>query len=240
MFRCVRPILIAASALCAIPVPAEEPVVPLKKGEKIIFLGDSITQQGDAVTQRGDEKIVGYVRLLRDTLAVKHKDVAAEVVGAGISGNKVPDLQRRVDKDVIAKKPTLVFIYIGINDVWHGEKDPANGTSPEKYAEGLKEIIKKITDAGARVVLCTPSVIGEKTDGSNVNDKRLDEYTEISRKVAKELKVPVCDLRTAFMAYLKENNPTNKRQGILTTDGVHLSAEGNRFVAEQVLKMFGD
>jgi lysophospholipase L1-like esterase len=232
MLRCPRPVLIAFAAVCAVPASAEEPAVPLKRGEKIVFLGDSITQGG---VGKG-----GYVTLVKDTLEVKHKDVGAEVIGAGISGNKVPDLQRRVDKDVIAKKPTLVFIYIGINDVWHGEKDPAKGTSPEKYEEGLKEVIKKITDAGARVVLCTPSVIGEKTDGSNANDKKLDEYAEISRRVAKELKVPVCDLRKEFLAYLKENNPTNKAKGILTGDGVHLNADGNRFVAEQVLKMFGD
>ena len=36
------------------------------------------------------------------------------------------------------------------------------------------------------MVLCTPSVIGEKTDGSNPLDKMLDEYCEISRAVAAE------------------------------------------------------
>jgi lysophospholipase L1-like esterase len=232
MFRRVRPVVIVACALYAVPVSAEQPAVPLARGERIVFLGDSITQGGVA---KG-----GYVTLVKDTLEVKHKNLGIEVIGAGISGNKVPDLQKRVERDVIAKKPTLVFIYIGINDVWHGEKDPARGTAPDKYEQGLKEIMKKITDAGARVVLCTPSVIGEKTDGSNVNDKKLDEYAEISRKVARELKVPVCDLRKAFIAHLKENNPTNKAKDILTTDGVHLNAVGNRFVAEQVMSMFGD
>jgi lysophospholipase L1-like esterase len=232
MFRPLRPVLIALCAVCTVPAPAAEPLVPLKKGERIVFLGDSITQAGAG---KG-----GYVTLVRDTLEVKHKDLDVEVLGAGISGNKVPDLQRRVEKDVIAKKPTLVFIYIGINDVWHGEKDPAKGTSPEKFEEGLREVIKKITDAGARVVLCTPSVIGEKTDGVNPLDKKLDEYAEIGRKVAKELKLPVCDLRKAFLAHLKDNNSFNKEKGVLTTDRVHLNAAGNRFVAEQVLAMFGD
>ena len=232
MFRPLRPVFIALCAVLTAPVLAADSALPLKKGERIVFLGDSITQAGAG---KG-----GYITLFRDTIEVKHKDLGIEVIGAGISGNKVPDLQRRVEKDVIAKKPTIVFIYIGINDVWHGEKDPARGTSPEKFEEGLKEVIGKITAAGARVVLCTPSVIGEKADGSNINDKKLDEYSEISRKVAKELKLPVCDLRKAFLAYEKENNSTNKARGVLTGDGVHLNAEGNRFVAEQMLKMFGD
>ena len=54
------------------------------------------------------------------------------------------------------------------------------------------------------------------------------------------MKVPVCDLRKAFLAHLKENNATNKDKGVLTGDRVHLNAAGNRFVAEQVLKMFGE
>ena len=53
-----------------------------------------------------------------------------------------------------------MVIYIGINDVWHGENDPAKGTTKEKFAAGLKDIIKQIQDAGAKVILCTPSVIG--------------------------------------------------------------------------------
>ena len=105
----------------------------LKKGDRIVFLGDSITQGGVGPK--------GYVTLIKNTLAERHADLGIEVIGAGISGNKVPDLQRRVEKDVIAKKPTVVVIYIGINDVWHGEKDPARGTTPEAFAAGLKEVI---------------------------------------------------------------------------------------------------
>lgn len=200
----------------------------LKKGDRIVFLGDSITQGGAGPK--------GYVTLVRKALDEKHKDLGIEIIGAGISGNKVPDLQRRLEKDVLAKKPTLVVIYIGINDVWHGEKDPARGTTPEKFEAGLKDIIGKIQDKGARVMLCTPSVIGEKTDGSNNLDKRLDEYSAISRKVAADTKVHLCDLRKAFMEHLAKNNMGNKASGILTTDRVHLNDAGNRFVAEVMLK----
>ena len=234
MFHAGR-LAFAAVAFAAFTLPAsaaDAPAVKLKKGDKIVFLGDSITQGGEGKS--------GYITVFRKALEDHHKDLGIEVVNAGISGNRVPDLQKRLQKDVLDKKPTIVVIYIGINDVWHGEKDAAKGTSPEKFEEGLKEVIKKITDAGARVVLCTPSVIGEKADGGNPLDKKLDEYADISRKVAKELKLPVCDLRKAFLAHLKDHNTFNKEKGVLTTDGVHLNAAGNRFVAEQVLAMFGD
>ena len=116
--------------------------IKLKKGDRIVFLGDSITAGGSGKD--------GYITLIKNALEDKHKDLGIEVVDAGISGNKVPDLQRRVEKDVIGKKPTIVFIYIGINDVWHGETDPSKGTPKDKFEAGLREVIAKIKDSDAR------------------------------------------------------------------------------------------
>ena len=200
---------------------------PLKKGERIVFFGDSITQGGVGPK--------GYVTVVKNTLAEKHKDLGIEVIGAGISGNKVPNLQSRLEKDVLAKKPTLVVIYIGINDVWHGETDPAKGTTTEKFEAGLTEIVGKIKAAGARVVLCTPSVIGEKKAGANKLDAKLDEYSDITRKVAKATGSDLCDLRKAFQDHLAKSNPDDKEKGILTGDRVHLNDAGNKFVAEAIL-----
>src|SRR6185503_2945497 len=191
---------------------------PLKKGDTIVFLGDSITEGGVGPK--------GYVTLIKNALNEKHKDLGIEVIGAGVSGNKVPDLQKRLDKDVLAKKPTIVVIYIGINDVWHGENDPSRGTSKEKFEAGLKEIIGKIQAAGARVVLCTPTVIGEKKAGANKLDAQLDDYAEISRKMAKQTKSPLCDLRKAFQDYETKHNTEDKDKGVLTTDRVHLNDAG--------------
>jgi lysophospholipase L1-like esterase len=224
--------LFAATAVLFIsPFGARAEAPALKQGERIVFLGDSITQGG--VSPKG------YVTVIKNTLAEKHPDLGIEIIGAGISGNKVPNLQARVDKDVVAKKPTIVVIYIGINDVWHGEKDPARGTTPDKFATGLEEVIGKCTAAGARVVLCTPTVIGEKNDGSNGLDAKLDEYADISRATAKKLNLQLCDLRKAFVDHLKANNPENKEKGILTTDRVHLNEAGNRLVAETILPYLG-
>lgn len=201
---------------------------PLRSGERIAFLGDSITQQGAGPG--------GYARLIGETLKAKRPDLDAEVIYAGISGNKVPNLQARLDRDVLAKKPTLVLIYIGINDVWHSILPKHQGTSKDVYEAGLRDLIAKIRQAGATVVLATPSVIGEKTDNSNKLDALLDEYAAISRKVAADTGTPLCDLHEAFTSYLKTHNPDNKDRGILTTDGVHLNPAGNQFVANCVAR----
>jgi lysophospholipase L1-like esterase len=79
-------------------------------------------------------------------------------------------------------------------------------------------------------------VIGEKTGGGNSLDAKLDEYSEISRRIAKEMKLPLCDLRMEFIEHLKSNNPNNTDRGILTGDRVHLNEAGNKLVAETILK----
>lgn len=206
---------------------ADQPA--LKAGDRIIFLGDSITQGGAGPK--------GYVTMVRQALDTRLADAKIEVIGAGISGNRVPDLERRLERDVLAKKPTLVVIYIGINDVWHSQN--GRGTSKEDYEQGLKRIIAAIQGVGARVVLCTPSVIGEKHDGSNPLDKMLDEYCGISRGVGEATKSQLLDLRKAFLDHLKQNNANNMERNILTTDGVHLNEAGNKFVANQVLSALG-
>ena len=204
--------------------------IPAKKGDVIVFFGDSITQ--------GASGPKGYITVYKTALNAAHPDFALEYVNAGISGHKVPNLQARIQKDVLDKKPTIVYIYIGINDVWHSER--GQGTSKEKYESGLKELITKINGVGARVHLCTPTVIGEKTDGKNGLDPMLDEYAEISRKVATDTKTPLVDLHKAFQDYLKENNKTNAEKGVLTADRVHLNEKGNHLVAAEMLKAIGE
>jgi isoamyl acetate esterase len=225
--RCAPALVLSVFAFASSARGAEP--TPLKAGDRIVFLGDSITA-GGAVTP------YGYIRLLEAALRKKHPDLKIECLGAGISGNKVPNLQSRVEKDVVAKKPTIVFVYIGINDVWHGQKDPAKGTPPDKFEAGLKEVIGKITAGGARVIVCTPTVIGEKKNGGNALDAKLDQYADISRGIAKESNLQLCDLRKAFVDHLAANNPEDKANGVLTTDQVHLNPAGNQLVAETMLK----
>ena len=75
--------------------------------KKIVFFGDSITQAG--------ANAGGYIRELDTILQQKKLNDRFEVIGAGISGNKVYDLYFRMDDDVLAKNPDAVVIYIGVH-----------------------------------------------------------------------------------------------------------------------------
>jgi lysophospholipase L1-like esterase len=204
--------------------------VDLKKGDRIIFFGDSLTSLAgqEAPKERGVTK--GYVRIVRETLQEKHKDKNIEVDWVATGGHTVPNLLARVDKDVIAKKPTIVVIQIGCND--------ARRIPSATFKSGLEELIDRLQKEKIQVIQCSLTSVGEKHDGTNKDDAKLEEFAEIARQVARAKNVPLNDLRKAFVAHWKANNPDNKPNGILTSDGNHFNDAGHRFVAEQMLKKF--
>src|SRR5262245_21701700 len=206
------PLALAVSFLLAGgPAPAgdgdpTEKLVGLKKGDRIIFFGDSLTQLAG---QEKPEKhvTVGYVRIVRDALKKAHPDKDIEVDWVATGGHTVPDLLNRVDKDVIAKKPTIVVIQIGCNDARRLQRDV--------FRNSLEELITKLQKANIQVVQCTLTSVGEKHDGTNKDDVNLEGFAEIQRQVARAHKVPLNDLRKAFVAHWKRNNPENRGSGIL-------------------------
>jgi len=200
------------------------------KKTSIIFFGDSITQ---AAVKPG-----GYI-VKMDSLIRLQGISDYELTGAGIGGNKVYDLYLRMESDVLDKQPDIVVIYVGVNDVWH-KATSGTGTDADKFEKFYRAIIKKLQDKNIKVVVCTPAVIGERNDNSNQQDGDLNRYSFIIRNIAAEMKVPLCDLRKAFLDYLQSNNPGNAEKGILTTDRVHLTDAGNLLVAKQMWQVIKD
>ena len=196
------------------------------KKTKIIFFGDSITEMG---INKG-----GYIDRIVTALGDKKLQDHYKLTGAGVSGNKVYDLYLRVEEDVLDKKPDVVVIWIGVNDVWH--KTSGIGTDIEKYEKFYVALINKMHSKKIKLVLTTPAAIGEKKDGTNPQDKDLDAYSDVIRKLATRYNCKLADLRKIFMLYEKQNNTTNKEFGILTTDGVHLNEKGNQLVADEMWK----
>ena len=195
--------------------------------KKVIFFGDSITEAG--------VKPGGYIVKVGELAAKENKTDQYEFVGAGIGGNKVYDLYLRLEDDVLSKNPDVVVIYIGVNDVWH-KQSHGTGTDYDKFEKFYSALIKKIQAKGAKIILATPAVVGERTDFSNELDGDLNRYSSLIRTLAERDKLPLVDLRKVFLEYNKANNPENKESGILTTDRVHLNDKGNDLVANEMWK----
>ncbi|MES2520113.1 MAG: GDSL-type esterase/lipase family protein [Bacteroidota bacterium] len=198
------------------------------KPKRIIFFGDSITQAG--------VQPKGYISQLNQMIEQKGLKDKYELIGAGIGGNKVYDLYLRLEDDVLNKKPDIVVIYVGVNDVWH-KASSGTGTDADKFEKFYQALINKMKANGITLVLCTPAAIGERTDASNQQDGDLNQYSKIIRNLATKNGLEVCDLRKEFQDYNLKNNPENKEKGVLTTDRVHLNDLGNQFVAEKMLPL---
>jgi lysophospholipase L1-like esterase len=200
---------------------------PVKK-KKVIFFGDSITQQGAAPG--------GYIPKIDSLCKQENRQGDYDFVGKGISGNRIYDLFFRFQEDVLDQKPDIVIVYIGINDVWH-KTTSGTGTELRKFGEFYDKMIKKMKDQGIQPVMCTPSVIGEYNDDTNLQDGDLNFYAKWIREYASKNTIPLIDLRKSFMDYVDKNNPKNEEKGILTTDRVHLNANGNLLVAREMWKV---
>jgi isoamyl acetate esterase len=203
-------------------------LMPSSLKKRVIFFGDSITEEA--------VKPGGYITRMDSLIAAQGLGDRYELLGKGISGNKVYDLYLRLEEDVLKKEPAIVVIFIGVNDVWH-KRLLGSGTDADKFELFYQAIIKRLTEKNIRVVLCTPAVIGERTDFSNEQDGDMNQYGNIIRSLAQKNKLPLIDLRKVFLDYNLKNNPANKESGILTRDRVHLNERGNQLVADEIWKV---
>lgn len=101
--------------------------------QHILFFGDSITQAGVGPN--------GYITEFGKMLKEKGLSESYQLTGAGIGGNKVYDLYLRLEEDVLAKNPTTVVIWVGVNDVWH-KRSFGTGTDPDKFEKFYNALIK--------------------------------------------------------------------------------------------------
>ena len=196
-----------------------------KRKRKIIFFGDSITEAG-ALFGGFIQRIATYLQ--DEDIAHKY-----DLVGMGKRGNKVTDLQERLSRDILERGCDMVVMYIGVNDVWH-KFTHNTGTDVETFEQVYSAIVERIKSAYIKLILCTPAVIGEKIQQTNIADIELEKVCAIIRKIASDYDLPLVDLRKTFTQYLLEKNIENMESGILTSDGVHLNEKGNQMVANEI------
>jgi lysophospholipase L1-like esterase len=208
------------------PAPKGLPDKPvLKEGDQIVAIGDSITEQG------------GYLRDTDAVLAAQYPDLKLpKVINAGISGQKAEDLVKRFEKDVVAKKPAVVTLSIGINDVWHRLNDPHDEKVLAAYKENVGKMVDMAQKANIKVILLTPTVIQE--DLETEGNKRLVMYVEAEKQIAKEKNCTLVDLHQMFLDALKKK-PADVKGNWLTRDGVHMTPAGDALMAIGVLRGLG-
>ncbi len=165
-----------------------------------------------------------YHEQFRMLLAEKYGHTAVSVINAGIGGDNILSMHRRVYRDVIQHRPDLVIIAGTLN--WSDEL----GT-PDDFGAALRHIVQAVkANTEADIILLTPNPISDL-----LPDNSLDARVQMVRDIAGEEGVSLVD------AY--------KLWGIFTTDRAelreclanhinHPTAAGHRVYALALMQLF--
>jgi lysophospholipase L1-like esterase len=213
---------------------------PLKDGMTIVFFGDSITWQDgfigaiDKAIKTGDGTRGRNVKLVNRGI----NGGGVLQVHDGATNNAFPgDSAQKPFAEVIATdKADLAVVFVGINDVWW------RNTAPDVFEKAMRDLVASARANKTRLVLATLSIHGELPDGKNGDDLKIEQYAEITRKVAKDTHTALVDLRKAYIAYLQNHNAQLRvdgtlyfmPSGILTYDTVHPTSKGVELLANLI------
>jgi lysophospholipase L1-like esterase len=192
-----------------------------KKGDRIVFLGDSITEQ-----YQYSSTVELYL-----TTRFPHWDLT--FLNAGIGGDTAAGGNGRFASHVLAEKPTAVTIDFGMNDGGYGQFDPGRQGQFLKSTEAMLEAARK---AGVRVALISPNAVDRRNRPTfNLYLETQKRFYAPLQELAGRHEVPFVDqyARTrAVLAKLEEDKAANVSP---FPDAVHTSPAGGLLMAYVIL-----
>jgi lysophospholipase L1-like esterase len=190
-----------------------------------VFIGDSVTDCGRLIEPPyGD----GYVYNIAQSGRLK-----GEIINVGTSGHRLNDLENRWEVDVLAHKPTLVSVAIGINDMWrrYDDNDP---TPVEDFEERYRRVLKATKAHGnPELVLCEPFLLSVREE-MNTWREDLDPKIAVVHTMAAEFGATVVRFDQRFNDVAQEMSMLE-----LADDGVHPSKLGHQIMADLWLHTVG-
>lgn len=204
----------------------------INSDDRILFTGDSITDCG-RVRENPDHLGFGYTSLAAAHLQARLASPELKIFNRGISGDRVAALLARFDADLLALKPTIVSILIGINDTWR-RFDSNDPTSAESFERDYRSLLQKITmNLKARIVLLEPFLLHAPADRYAWRED-LNPKIDVVRKLAIEFGTELLPLDGLFA-----QAATLAPATYWAADGVHPTPAGHALIAETWLENAG-
>lgn len=171
-----------------------------------------------------------------------YQNAASQVINAGVGGDNTDNLLARIEKDVLSKKPDLVILMVGTNDMLNSKKM----ISFLHYQQNLEQIVEAITANGSEMVLMTSPPVDatylfERHDRKLFDaapNVKLDSARNIVAQLANRHNLKVIDLYQIFkdMNLPKHNEDLffRNQKNSKVHDGVHPTILGYNFIGETV------
>ncbi|MCD7872087.1 MAG: GDSL-type esterase/lipase family protein, partial [Clostridiales bacterium] len=157
-------------------------MINIKKGSRILFIGDSITDI--KFNRRFNRELHGKnIYALQVSKQLKKEDKTLKFFYKGIASNRSYHVYDRLTKDCINLKPDVIILLIGVNDAWENYKPEDYGTLNRPIIPHMKEIYRRINTElpNAQTLVLLPFLIDALEEKLPFH-KILDEYIEILRK----------------------------------------------------------
>lgn len=204
----------------------------LRPGDGVVFYGDSITDQRLYSVYIQDYVLTRFPEL---NVTFHHSGVGGDSVRGGGSG----PIDLRLSRDVIAFKPTVVTIMLGMND---GEYAPLTQERFERYTTGYIHIVKRLKAElpGVRITVIAPSPYDEYTRDVKIEggyNEVLRKFSDFLAELSQKEGLTFADANAPFVSALqkaKTHEPELSRA--ILPDRVHPSPAGALLVAAAVLK----
>ena len=184
---------------------------------KTVFIGDSVTDCDRlTIAPLGN----GYVSLIAKSGRLK-----GEIINVGTSGHRLVDLEARWAEDVLAHKPDILSIAIGINDPWrrYDDNDP---TSIEDFEARYRRVINlAIAASNPELVLCEPFLL-EVQDEMNSWREDLNPKIDVVHRLAQEYGATLVRFDQEF-THRAKSRPMQELAG----DGIHPTEDGHAIMA---------
>lgn len=212
-------VAIAQGSATAVEPNELQTAARLRAGEpvRIVCFGDSVT---GVYYHTGGRR--AYTDMLGIALGKIHPTAKVAMINAGISGHTTQNALARIDKDVLAHRPSLVTVMFGLNDMTRVPLD--------EYCANLRTIIEKCRAADAEVLLATPNNV--ITTAGRPTEK-LIEYCNAIREVGRETGTPVCDCNADLEA-IRSRDALAWR--LLMSDEIHPNMDGHKRIAESLAR----
>lgn len=215
--------MLAILAVCA---AAAHAAPLLKSGDRMVFLGDSITEQ----------KI--HTRYVMDFFTLRYPNADVSFRNAGWSGDRAPGGLKRLDRDVLSLKPTVVSICFGMND---GNYKAFEQKAYDEYMTGMTGLVDELTKAKVKIVLLTPGCIDPDKStkaGMEVYNDTLTRYAKGVLELAGTNKLPSFDLDSLMLDVQKQAKAADP-QFTMIPDSILPSNPGQAVMAYALLKALG-